>query len=131
MTSPLDAPPFPVSFLAMILFGLSSMLDSGEHDDITIKQVKDHARTGDLIDFLKSKNGGSFAMNVTDISPVFRKWYTDQMADNCHAMSGRERRKYGVENRGLCLLISYTAEILQQDKAPIELTDHRSPVLAI
>jgi hypothetical protein len=29
-------------------------------------------------------------------------------------MDGRERRKYAIQNRGLCLLISYTDEIIQQ-----------------
>lgn len=76
------------------------------------------ARTG------KARNGGSFAMNLHEVRPGFARWYVEQIADNCKAMGGRERRKYGIERRGLCLLISYTAEILQTDKAPIALTDH-------
>lgn len=87
-----------------------------------IDDVKKHSRAGDLIDFLKDRNGGSFAMGIADISPAFAQWYVKEIADNCRAMDGRERRKYAVENRGLCLLISYTAEIIQQSK-DIKLTD--------
>ena len=76
MRQSLGPHPYPVSDLAMILFGLSSMLDSGEHDDITLDEVKRHSQAGDLIDFLKKRNGGSFAMNITDAHPNFRKWYT-------------------------------------------------------
>jgi hypothetical protein len=109
----MDAYPFPVSYLAMMLFDLSAMLDSGKHDDITIEEVKRHSRTGDLLNFLRERNGGSFAMGLTDSEPKFGQWYTAQIADNCGAMDGRERRKYAIEKRGLCLLISYTAEIIQ------------------
>ncbi len=44
MNTPLDTPPYLISLLAMVLFGLSSMLDSGEHDNITFDDVKRHAR---------------------------------------------------------------------------------------
>ena len=35
--------PFHISYLSMMLFGLSSMLDTGKHDDITFDDVKRHA----------------------------------------------------------------------------------------
>jgi hypothetical protein len=40
----------------------------------------------------------------------------EAISGNCRAMEGSERRKYGIENNGICLLISYTAEILQHGK---------------
>jgi hypothetical protein len=109
-----DHPPYHVSSLAMMLFGLSAMLDTGEHDDITIEEVKRRASDGDLLDFLKTRAGGSFAMNLHEAHPGFARWYVAQIAENCGVMAGRERRKYGIERRGLCLLVSYTAEIIQQ-----------------
>jgi hypothetical protein len=108
--------PFPVSYLAMTLFGLSAMLDSGQHDDITVEDVKRHSRGGDLLKFLRDRNGGSFAMGIAE-GNEFGRWYAKQIADKCEATDGRERRKYGIENRGLCLLISYTAEIVQNGDA--------------
>lgn len=112
-----EKPPFPASHFAMVLFGLSQMLDSGKHDDISLEDVKAHAKRGDLIKFLTQTNGGSFATGFFDAKPDFAEWYTAQIADNCAAMSGRERRKYAIERRGLCLLISYTAELLQGTNA--------------
>src|SRR6202030_1000576 len=96
----------------MVLFGLSAMLDSGKHDDITVADVKRHARDGDLIEFLTDRNGGSFAMGHTAYHRGFARWYVEKINDLCGA--GRERKKYAISNRGLCLLISLTSEIIQQ-----------------
>jgi hypothetical protein len=76
-----------------------------------------------LLEFLKERNGGSATWGITDAHPAFAKWYSGQIADNCRSMAGRETRKYGIEKRGLCLLISYTAEIIQTNRIPLALTD--------
>jgi hypothetical protein len=107
----MTTPPFPVSHLTMVLFGLSAMLDTGKHDDITIADVKRHSRAGDLLKFLHDHNGVPFDMGITDHDPGFAQWYTAKIEDLCGV---RERRTYAIENRGLCLLISLTAEIIQQ-----------------
>jgi hypothetical protein len=80
-----------------------------------LEDVKAHAQAGDLIEFLTEKADGSFGGGFlnTPSWQGFATWYVEQIAENCRAMSGRERRKYGIKNRGICLLISYTAEILQ------------------
>jgi len=111
-------PPYSMTNMAMVLFGLSALLDSGNADDITLNDVKGHARNGDLIEYLTKKAGGVFASGFLEgpIPKEFRTWYVEQIRENCDAMDGRERRKYGIENRGICLLISYTAEIIQQEK---------------
>jgi hypothetical protein len=104
--------------MAMILFGLSLLADSGKTDHVTLADVKKHARDGDLIDFLTKLGGGIFASGflVGPEMKEFSNWYVNEIRDNCDAMEGRERRKYAIQNRGICLLISYTAEIIQQGK---------------
>ena len=124
MTDMTDGNPYPISLLAMVFFGLSSLLDTGENDDISFEDVRQHSANGDLIAFLKQRGGGYFASNILDSHPGFTKWYVKQIDNNCKAMHNRERRKYGVEQRGLCLLISYTAEILQMNNAPFRFTKH-------
>jgi hypothetical protein len=109
----MSQPLFHISAIAMVFFGLSTMVDRGTAADITIEDIKSHAKAGTLGEFLKERNGGSFATNYLDGNPAFAKWYFDQIRDQCVAMDGRELRKYGVEHNGIALLISYTAEILQ------------------
>ena len=106
--------PFPISFLAFMLFHLSSMLDSGKHDGISLEDVKEHARAGDLITFLneRAKNvGDTFDNGFSQVEPQFTDWYAAQIRDICEVMDRSERRKFGIVSRGICLLISYTAEI--------------------
>lgn len=106
-------PPFPAYCYSMTIFGLSALIDSGAHEGVTFADVKAHAQKGDLIQWLKALNGGYFASNFMETVPGFEKWYVQEIANNCTAMEGRERRKYGVERNGICLLLSYTAELLQ------------------
>lgn len=82
-------------------------------DDITLEDVKDHASEGDLIPFLYKVTDEQFDMGYCKSSPEFCQWYLTKIKDLCkegEAMSGAS----GIENRGICLLISYTAEIIQQ-----------------
>jgi hypothetical protein len=111
-------PPYPIYGVTMILFGLSVLMDSGKCDDVTLDDVKQHAEKGDLIAFLTEKGGGIFASGFLKLPDWadFVRWYVNEIADLCHSMHDRERRKYGIKNRGICLLISYTAEIIQQAK---------------
>lgn len=71
-----------------------------------------------MIAFLTEKAGGLFASGFLEgrEESGFAKWYVEQLRENCDAMEGRENRKYGIRHRGICLLISYTAEIIQHGK---------------
>jgi hypothetical protein len=102
--------PFHISSLTSVLFGLSALLDTGECDDISVQDVKQHALRGDLIAFLYEQ--GDFDTGVTKSNREFADWYSAKIRDLCDVVD--ERRKYGIENRGVCLLISYTAELIQQ-----------------
>lgn len=108
----MDEKPFHVCWLAMMLFGFSAMLDSGKHDDISFADVKRHVAAGDLIRFLSDRAGWSIDQGLTQNLPNFVAWYHERLASLCNAID--ERRKFGLERRGLCLLISYTAELIQQ-----------------
>ena len=113
----MEKPPYSVVNLANIFFALSSLADSGT--TVSIKDVRDHAYAGDLwhcIGDLGAKHYLGFQIFSVPHWEEFRAWYVEEISGNCRAMEDRERRKYGVENNGICLLISYTAEILQAGK---------------
>lgn len=113
----MEKPPYSLVNLAQILFALSSIEDEGK--SVPIKEVRDHASAGDLWDYIAdcgAKDYLGFQILSEPDWEQFRSWYVDQISGNCHAMEGSERRKYGIENNGICLLISYTAEIIQGGK---------------
>ena len=111
--------PYAVGNLTNVIFVLSSIADSGTNDDISIDEAKQHIEAGDLWDYI-GKIGGKGYLSYEILSEPhwaeFRAWYLEGMQSQKRSMDGRERRKYGIENRGLCLLISYTAEIIQEGK---------------
>ena len=113
----MEMPPYSVVNLAQIIFALSSMVDEGK--TAPIKDVKDHAYAGDLWHYLwdlGAKDHFGFQAYSSPPWEEFRAWYVAGISENCRSMEGSERRKYGIENNGICLLISYTAEILQARK---------------
>jgi len=100
-----------------MIFNLSSLLDSGKHDDISLEDVKEHVHAGDLIPFLNDRAKrvkDTFDNGFFEVEPRFVDWYGTQLTDICDVIKTRERRKFRIESRGLCLLISYTAEIIQR-----------------
>lgn len=113
----MEKPPYSVINLAQIIFALSSLVDKG--NTVPIKDVRDHAYAGDLwhyIGDLGAKHHLGFQAYSSPPWEEFRAWYVGEISGNCRATEGSERRKYGIENNGICLLISYTAEILQARK---------------
>jgi hypothetical protein len=112
-------PPYPVANLTNIIYVLSSIADSGTKDNVSIDDVKKHVRAGDLWEYIGEIGGTGFlAFDIFSApdSADFRAWYLEEMRAQCRYAEGRESRKYAIQNRGICLLISYTAEIIQQGK---------------
>ena len=75
------------------------------------------ARTDDIIPFLKETTQGDSDFSLYgDDGPysAFVEYYHEQMYQIFGGYAGNERRKWGVENLGLCLLLAWTNEIIQQ-----------------
>jgi hypothetical protein len=91
------------------------MLDTGKHDDISTEDVKRHSKNGDLLEFLDKRNGAPLAIGILNrilnSKPEFGRWYISKIDDLCTTTVGRD---YEIKKNGLCLLISYTAEIIQR-----------------
>ena len=102
--------------LTLLILHLNALVDSGRYDSISLKEVKDHIRAGTIVEFLEKRAGSEadFSM-LTDNGPYgkFKRFFITSLQSLQDAYGGDERRKWGVENRGLCLLIAWTNEILQ------------------
>ncbi|HEX4169910.1 MAG TPA: hypothetical protein VHZ55_30965 [Bryobacteraceae bacterium] len=110
----MSKPPFYIASLSMMLFDFSASLDTGKCDGISVTDVKKHAAIGDLFQFLEEETDANFHSSFIESDPEFKSWYLDKLRGLCIEVD--ERRKYNIDNRGLCLLISHTAEIIQQGK---------------
>lgn len=103
--------------LTLLVLQLNSLLDSGKYDGITLDEVKRRIDDGTILQFLQTQAAGDASFNdwlEGSAYEGFEKFYLTQLQALLDGYGGSERRKWGVQNRGLCLLIAWTNEILQQ-----------------
>ena len=114
----LSTPAVKLLQLTHLILQYNSLIDSGKYDDITISDVHKHIETGTVLRFIEERAGGdvdfSLHLSASAADPSFEEYYVRYLRATYYAYAGDERRKWGVENRGLCLLVAWTNEIIQQ-----------------
>ena len=97
--------------LTYIIREVNAALDSGGYDDLPMQEVSQHIEAGDVVPWLK---GRVLEADLSLLTEQIANEYQAGLADIYGGYAGNERRKWGVENRGLCLLIAWTAELIQR-----------------
>lgn len=103
--------------LTLLVLQLNQLLDSGKYDKISIEEVRKHIDDGTICRFLRDRAGKDIDLSAHLEEKTFgdfEKFYVRHLQSLYDAYSGKEREKWGVERKGLCLLIAWTNEILQQ-----------------
>jgi len=93
------------------------MIDTGKYQDITIEEVKREIEKGTVLEYVAERGGTDIDLSLitkAETWPNFRSFYIEHLQSIYNAYSGNERRKWGVQNSGLCLLLAWTNEIIQQ-----------------
>ena len=99
-----------LSNLTYIIFELNAALDSRNYDDLPVSEAVENVAAGNIVPWLKR------VVPVADLSLLpehAAREYQSALANIHRACQGRERRKWGVEKRALCLLIGWTTELIQ------------------
>ena len=97
--------------LTYIILELNAAVDTGKYDDIPMSEASEHIQSGDVIAWLKGKAPD---IDLSLLSEESGSEYQSALQDIYGGYGGRERRKWGVERRALCLLIAWTNELIQQ-----------------
>ena len=109
MTSPVEfTPPFE---------GLPKRLDTGKYGQVTLQQVGEQIEKGGVLAWLADTAKDDIDLSVflrSDTYGDFNSEYEAALLDIWSAYSDQGRRKWGIENSGLCLLLTWTIEILKQ-----------------
>lgn len=98
--------------LTYIAFELNSAIDSGKYKNISIEEIKEQADKGKAFNYVidKTKEDTDFSLlDEVKINSINTMWQ-----DIYLALPNQERRKFGVENNGLSLLLAWTIELIQQ-----------------
>lgn len=99
------------NMLTYFIVEINRAIDAGKHQEITVTEVEKHIDAGSLFDFLKKTIPG---LDLSLIDARVSAELAKELKDLLGGYKGNERRKWGVENSGLCLLVAWTAEIIQQ-----------------
>ncbi|MDD5344567.1 MAG: hypothetical protein PHW12_09125 [Smithella sp.] len=113
-----ELPIIKLSPFTLLAMELNAAIDSGKYSSIGIAEVEKHLRDGSIFTFLKEKIGEDIDLSLLtspdSCYPGFVEYYTERMDSMVNAYGGNEKRKWGIENQGLCLLLAWTIEIIQQ-----------------
>lgn len=99
--------------LTLLILNLSALIDSGADEGTTIEEVEQHIEAGDLFPWLAQRFSRLDLSLHRDRSD---REINDGLSEILGGYAGQERRKWGIENNGICLLLSWTNELIQQRK---------------
>jgi len=98
--------PFKYNF---VLWQLIAACDSGKYDTLSIDEVHRHADAGTIASFMMEKFGGDSDFSMFEPSD----WTTIGETWSRIANAVDYSRKFGVDSKGICLLMAYALESLQ------------------
>jgi hypothetical protein len=96
--------------LTYLILGLNQLVDHGF--EATIIEVEDHIDGGNLFAWLRRKFAGHIDLTIYDLTS--EQSIVLGLQDILGGYRGQERRKWGVERNGICLLIAWVAELVQR-----------------
>jgi hypothetical protein len=100
--------------MTYLLLEINSALDTGKYNDISIENIRNQAEQKKLVEYLKNKLGEDVDLSL--LEPEDINELNNNFADISIALYNRERKKLGIENNGLCLIIGYLIVMIQQSK---------------
>jgi hypothetical protein len=104
-----------LSQLTLLINEVNALIDTNKYSDIGLDDVKNAMREKGLLRYLQKKGGQDIDLSLhLDPKSSFEREYEERMQSIREAYGGNESRKWGVENHGLCLVVAWTVEILQQ-----------------
>jgi hypothetical protein len=86
---------------------LARLLDSGEYDHVTVRQVKSRIKGGTIVAFLREIGGGHVISNA-----AFTAFYVDRLRGIQAATCPEE---LGTTRRGLAYLLALTSEVIKAE----------------
>ena len=112
-----DLPTVKLTALTLLILEINQLIDSGNFNNLKVDEVYDWIKKENIIPSL-----ANLAKNHIDLSPYgsngpyrnFAQYYHEQMKNLYDGYAGDHARKWGVENLGLCLLLAWTNQLIQQ-----------------
>ncbi len=112
-----ELPKQKLTVLTLLILEFNHLIDTGKYESITIEDIHQAIEEKNIIEYLHEKtvNDSDFSMFIEGGSySEYLVYYYEQIYQLYGGYAGSERKKWGVENSGLCLLVAWTNELIQQ-----------------
>lgn len=112
-----ELPMMKLTALTLLVMKLNHLIDSNKYGGITIEDAHQAIKQKNIIPYLTDTTKGDSDFSVYGTEGPYANSvdnYHEQMLRIYEGYAGNERRKWGVENSGLCLLLAWTTQIIQQ-----------------
>lgn len=112
-----ELPTIRLTALTYLILELNQLLDTGHYFHISIDEIKNQIEKCTVLRYLSDVAKDDIDLSIFLESNTYNQFesrYSQQLKDLLIAYGGNERRKWGIENYGICLLIAWTNEIIQR-----------------
>ena len=99
--------------LTCLAFNLNYLLDRGYYC-FPIQEIKAAIKGRTLFTYLNRKISKDDSFDISLFDDSDRAWLMDQFSNLADTID--EERKLGVQKNGICLLLAYTLELIQQER---------------
>lgn len=106
-----------ITALTLLILELNHLIDTGKYAHISIADVHSAIEQKRLLRFLKERAGNDIDLGIhlkSNTYGDFEAYYEEKINMIYAAYAGEELSKWGVENSGLCLVLAWTNEIIQE-----------------
>jgi hypothetical protein len=103
-----------LSSLTYLGFETTAVWDVCRDFELAFAEVYEAAQKGKLIALLKDRFGDNADLSLFDLDQKERADTEAALRVAAEALEGRERRKTGVQNSGICLVMAIIFEAIQQ-----------------
>ena len=110
-----ELPKVKLTAITLLILELNSLIDSRRFDDVTIDEVCEWIKNKNVISSLAGRAEGYVDLSAYGVDGPyqnFAEFYHEQLKRIYDAYGGGS--KWGVENLGICLLLAWTNELIQQ-----------------
>ena len=112
-----ELPRVKLTALTFLILEINHLIDTGKYNHISISDIQNEIQERNILRYLKEKAGNDIDLSLFlegKAYQSFEEFYSERLEQLYNCYSGDERKKWGVENLGLCLLLAWTNEIVQQ-----------------
>lgn len=112
-----ELPKQKLTVLTLLILEFNHLIDTGKYNHISIQDIHTQIENKNIVDYLRNETVGDSDFSMfTSEGPYsdYLEYYHEQMYQLYGEYAGNERRKWGVGNLGLCLLVAWTNELIQQ-----------------